>query len=86
MLQVIRLSQEARDVAVQPYHRCAPTARVLKRLQDRQLVGKRLQRVHCMHLHTLPAKLQNLDPDLLLKSTILGAVTLLTRTEDKVHW
>ena len=39
-----------------------------------------------MHMHTLMAKLQFLDAKLALRNAILGAVTLLRRTDDKVHW
>lgn len=82
VFQVVRLSGDALRLAAPGYD--AEPATTLKGLVRRGFVGRKPNRVHCIHLHALPSQLRDLDEELPLKDRILGAIRLLVRPEDEV--
>lgn len=82
VLQVVRLSREALSRAALGVRKTA--AATLCQLKQRGLVGKRAQRVRCLHLFSIPDQLRSFDLGVPLKDRILRAAKLLVRPEDQV--
>lgn len=80
---MIRLSREALLLAAPSYEGRTAGA-TLADLERRGLVGRKPQRVHCLHLHAIPEELRvDLGKDLDLKDLILESARLLVRPQDE---